>query len=378
MVLHLFIAGLSALIATTTTLASIIQNKPRDGVLAFDMRTDYSSALTKRQVAQHDYFLPVKAFPKIVLQIGSNKDEVELDVDTGSWLVQIPDVATNCTTCLLPSGKLGLYNSNKSTTAVKTGKAMNSNFYKTAYYHGEGVIDDIWFGPNFKIPNTLFNDVQDIGSSWSFGILGLAKPPYGEDDLNIVWNAYRAGLIAQPIISINQRNSSGNSLQLIIGGYSKSQMVEDYTWTSIYNENLVAQIDFVNINGTEVRVDRNVVFDTGNYYVFANAEVVDALLASFPDDPNNKRGSHKIDYNLIQDKTMTVSIYGKNYTIPLQAFVEPDCTGQHCEIIIYESKQWNWGSAFNRFLNIALNYGDSTFIGIAEWKPSNTNEIVSF
>ncbi|KAI5965324.1 uncharacterized protein KGF55_001545 [Candida pseudojiufengensis] len=377
MISHLYIVGVSALVATAVQ-ASIIQNKPRDGVIALDMQFDSNSQdLIKRQVGEHDYSFPGTSLPKLVLPVGSNKDEVQLFVDTGSWLTQVPDVATNCAKCLLPDGKLGLYDANKSTTAVKTGQSLKSTFGSTAYFYGEGVIDDIWFDPDFKIPGTLFNDVHDIGSSWPYGILGLAKPPKGSENENIVWNAYKAGLINKPIFAITQRNESATSLQLFLGGYSKSQLIEDYTWTSINNENFAGHIDFVDINGTKVIINETVTFDTGNYQAGVTQEIFDALLASFPDDPNNARGSNKIDYNLIKDKTMTVSIYGKSYNVPLIAFIEPDCKSQHCNIWIHVSA-WNWGSGFNRFLNLALNYDNGSYIGIAGWKPSNTNDIVSF
>ncbi|KAI5965321.1 uncharacterized protein KGF55_001542 [Candida pseudojiufengensis] len=376
MLSQLFSVGVSALLATSIQ-AGVIQNKPRDGVIALDMQMEYSSELMKRQVAEHDYFVTPNNWPKVVLPIGSNKDEVELVVDTGSWLLQVPDVATNCTKCLLPNGKLGLYNSNTSTTANKTGKPINFGFGANAYYHGEWVVDDVWFGPNFKIPNTLFNDATEIGSLWPYGILGLSKPTKGDENQNIVWNAYRAGLINKPIVAFTQRNSSGNSLQLFLGGHSKSQLVEDYTWTSIENKNFVAHVDFVNINGTEVKVNQTITFDTGNFPVGVSQEVYDGLLGSFPDDPNNKKGSGKIDYNLIKDKTITVSIYGKTYNVPLIAFIEPNCTGQHCDIIIHVAV-WNWGTGFTRFLNLALNYDNGSYIGIAGWKPSNTNDIVAF
>ncbi|KAI5965320.1 uncharacterized protein KGF55_001541 [Candida pseudojiufengensis] len=377
MLSQLFSVGVSALLATSIQ-AGIIQNKPRDGVIALDMQMDYSqSDLSKRQVGEHDYFIKGNNWPKVILPIGSNKDEVLLTVDTGSWLTQVPDVSTDCTECLLPNGKLGLYDANKSTTAVKTGQTLKSTFSSTAYYYGQGVIDDIWFDPNFKIPGTLFNDVHDIGSSWPYGILGLSKPPKGSENENIVWNAYKAGLINKPIVAITQKNESGNSLQLFLGGYSKSQLVEDYTWTSIENKNFAAHVDFVNINGTEVKINQTITFDTGNYYVGVSKEVHDGLLASFPDDPNNAKGSGKIDYNLIKDKTITVSIYGKNYNVPLIAFIEPDCTSQHCQIIIY-TYDWNWGTGFTRFLNLALNYDNGSYIGIAGWKPSNTNDVVAF
>ncbi|KAI5965318.1 uncharacterized protein KGF55_001539 [Candida pseudojiufengensis] len=376
MLSQLFTIGVSVLLVTSIQ-ASITPNKPRDGVIALDMQMEYSSELMKRQVGEHDYFVTPNNWPKIVLPIGSNKDEVLLIVDTGSWLTQVPDVATNCTRCLLPNGKLGLYNSNTSTTAKKTGKKINSDFGGNAFFHGEGVIDDIWISSDFKVPNTLFNDVHDLGSLWPYGILGLAKPPTGEEYENIVWNAYKAGLINKPIVALTQKNSSGNSLQLFLGGYSKSQLVEDYTWTSIAHENFVAHVDFLNINGTKINVNHTLTFDTGNFPVGVNQEVYDGIIGSFPNDPNNKKGSGKIDYNLIKDKTMTVSIYGKSYNVPLIAFIEPDCTSQHCDIIVHVTS-WNWGTGFNRFLNLALKYDEGSFIGIAPWKPSNTNDIVSF
>ncbi|KAI5965327.1 uncharacterized protein KGF55_001548 [Candida pseudojiufengensis] len=182
---QLLIVGIITLI-TTSVHASIIQNQPRNGVIAFDTPLGVSTDLSKRQVGEHDYIFPVSNFPRITLPIGSNKDEVSLNVDTGSWLTHVPDVATNCTKCLLPDGKLGLYDANKSTTAVKTGQTVKSKFGTNSYYYGEGVIDDIWFEPNFKIPGTLFNDVQDIGSGFKTGLLGLAKPPKGAENENIV------------------------------------------------------------------------------------------------------------------------------------------------------------------------------------------------
>ncbi|KAI5965325.1 uncharacterized protein KGF55_001546 [Candida pseudojiufengensis] len=374
---QLLIVGITTLI-TTSVHASIIQNQPRNGVIAFDTPLDVSTDLSKRQVGEHDYIFPVSNFPKLTIPIGSNKDVVQLSIDTGSWLTQVPDVASNCTECLLPNGKLGLYDANKSTTAVKTGQTLKSDFAPTHYYHGKGVVDDIWFAPNFKIPGTLFNDVQEISPLWHEGILGLSKPPKGSENQNIVWNAYKAGLISKPIFAITQRNESSNSLQLFLGGHSKSQMTEDYTWTSIENKNFAGHIDFININGAEIKINATVTFDTGNYGVSVSQEVYDAIINSLPYDPLKSRGI--ISYDSIKDRSVTVSIYGKNYSVPLKAFFGPGCDPgvRYCDIVVYPNPAWNWGSSFNRFLNLALNYDNGSYIGIAGWKPSNTNDVVAF
>ncbi|KAI5950183.1 SAP98 [Candida jiufengensis] len=375
---QLLFVCVGALVATVVQ-ASILQNEPRDGVIALDMQFDtVSTDLIKRQVGEHGYTFSIGSLPKITLPIGSNKDEVSLFVDTGSWLTQVPDVASKCDRCLLPNGKVGLYDVKKSTTAKKTGRILKSSFGTNAYFNGEGVIDDIWYGLNFKIPGTLFNDVKEIGSVWSNGILGLAKPPKGDENQNIVWNAYKAGLISKPILAINQKNQSASSLQLFLGGYSKSQMTEDYTWTSIKDNNFVGHVDFVNINGNKVKINQTVTLDTGNYGISVSKEVQEALLDALPSDPFNYWGM--VSYDLIKDRTMTVSIYGKSYTIPVLAFTGPDCVpgAQHCSYMIYISKDWNWGSSFSRFLNLALRYDEGSYIGIAGWKPSNTNDIVAF
>ncbi|KAI5965326.1 uncharacterized protein KGF55_001547 [Candida pseudojiufengensis] len=155
-------------------------------------------------------------------------------------------------------------------------------------------------------------------------------------------------------------------------------MTEDYTWTSIKDKNFVGHIDFVNINGTEIKINETVTFDTGNYGIFVTQEVYNAIIGSLPDDSLKK--NHLISYDSIKDKSVTVGIYGKNYSVPLKAFFGPECDPgvKYCAITVYVNRAGNWGSSFHRFLNLALNYDNGSYIGIAGWKPSNTNDIVAF
>ncbi|KAI5952675.1 hypothetical protein KGF54_003542 [Candida jiufengensis] len=359
--------------------ASLIYNQPRDGVIALDLVLPTNDHLEKRQIGETDYFLKGKNFPKAVVQVGSNKDPVLLVVDTGSWGVQVPDVSSNCSTCLLPNGEVGLYNSSKSTTIERTGEPFRIKFYSDAYYYGEGVIDDIWLDSNFKIPEVLLNDVNDIGKGWPFGLLGLAKPPKGSEYQNVVLAAYNAGSISKPIASLHSRNSSGTSLQLFLGGYSKAQTIEPFTWNSIRDTNVHAYIDSININGTDIPVNSNATFDTGNDLILVHKDVYSGILNALPDDPNNAKGSKKIDYSLIKDKTFTITFFGKNYTIPLIAFIEPDCQDQHCALTVVSTTAYNIGSPLLRFINLAIDYEvGNEKIGLASWKPSNTNEVVAF
>ncbi|KAI5952674.1 hypothetical protein KGF54_003541 [Candida jiufengensis] len=359
--------------------ASLIHNQPRDGVITLDLVLPTNEDLEKRQIGETDYFLKGTNWPKAVVQVGSNKDSVLLVVDTGSWLVQVPDISSNCSACLLPNGEVGLFNSNKSTTIERTGKPFKSKFDQNAYYYGEAVIDDIWLGSNFKIPKVLFNDVSDIGKGWPYGLLGLAKPPKGSENENVVLSAYKAGLISKPIASLHSRNSSGTSLQLFLGGYSKAQTIEPFSWHSIRDSNIHAYIDSFSINGKNIPVNSNATFDTGNSRIFVHKDVYSGILNALPDDPNNAKGSNKIDYSLIKDKTFTLTLFGKNYTIPLIAFIEPDCQDQHCGLMVFSTAAYNIGSALLRFLNLAIDYEvGNEKIGLAQWKASNTNNVVSF
>ncbi|KAI5952673.1 hypothetical protein KGF54_003540 [Candida jiufengensis] len=367
------VGALFAVIANAT----LIQNQPRNGVVTLDLGLSGASDLEKRQIGETDAF--TSSYFKTIIEVGSNRDQVLVTIDTGSWLTQIPDVSTNCTKCLLPNGKLGLYNSNKSTTAVRTGKSARSTFHANAYYYGEGVLDDIWFGSNFKIPNVLFNDVSDIGSTWPFGLLGLAPAPKGSENENVAWAAYKAGLTSKPITSISATNSSAVNLQLFLGGYSESHLDGDFDWHPIQGTQVYAYVNSFNINGSEIAVNKSSIFDYGNPNIFVSQEVYDVIINSLPFDPNNKKGSRKFDASLLKDKTFTLTIFGKKYTIPALAFIVPGCTGQHCSSVIWPESYTAIGSPILRFLNLAISVevGNELF-GLAPWKSSTTNNVVSF
>ncbi|KAI5952671.1 hypothetical protein KGF54_003538 [Candida jiufengensis] len=337
--------------------AIFIQNQPRNGVVTLDFELASVPGLDKRQIAELDSFTDL--YFKSIVEVGSNRDPVLLFLDTGSWLTQIPDVSTNCTKCLLPNGKPGLFNSNKSTTAVRTGNPARSTFYKgAAYFYGEYVLDDVWFASNFKIPKVLFNDVSEIGPTWPFGILGL---------------------ISKPITSISATNSSATNLQLYLGGYSESHLDGDFDWYPIQGTQVSALVNSININGTNIPVNVTPLFDYGNPALYFKQEVYDAITNSFPFDPNNRRGSRQHDASLFKDKSFTLTIHGKNYTIPLVAFIKPGCTGKHCPSVMWSQTYTSIGSPILRFLNLAVNVDiGNEFIGLANWKSSDTNNVVSF
>ncbi|CAI5760820.1 unnamed protein product [Candida verbasci] len=366
----MFIKLVLAIFLAITSSAFAITKK--NGLSYISMPVHKRSDLEKRDLVQGttETDLP-QSFYYTTIQVGSNKDDVALMVDTGSWASNIltPNVTCSHGNCT----KFGNYDPTKSTSAKIIGTSHIENFGYNYIYTGTTVIDDVYFN-GVKIPNYLFASVYN-NTAWPAGLFGFSKPPKSETNMSISWAARNANLINQAAYSMYLSTIDGKPGGIILGAIDYGKINGDLHWANLTGHNVGGFIDSFEINGHNVSIGRDFTADTGGSYFNLKEAEYEQFLDSLPNDPQNPRGSKTINFDLLKGKTSKLKINGAVLEFPLDAIIHPGDSGPHARIIVRQNDQVQLGSFFFRYLYFAVslekeaigwgvtNDGSNSFLG---------------
>lgn len=147
--------------------SKVLRNdNPQAVALTFKVEKDLETTLAAKR---NDITLPLKQdnFYLVDLELGSEKELVQLALDTGSSDLVVVDVSAG-----------GIYNSSKSSTFNYLGFDFE-NIYGLGYYYGHWVLDSVFIGDSVELKDFQFGDAITGTGIRSGSILGIG--PKGKE-----------------------------------------------------------------------------------------------------------------------------------------------------------------------------------------------------
>ncbi|EGW32893.1 uncharacterized protein SPAPADRAFT_150243 [Spathaspora passalidarum NRRL Y-27907] len=270
------------------------------------------------------------------LQIGSNRDKVEVVVDTGSSVLWVMDPDVECKTSPL-TGKVtdckahGTFSFQGSETFNKTEEPFHMEYEDKESADGFYVKDDISLGNDVDIKGFGFGLAN--GTSSDFGILGIriSFPEANSTGQSLPVELTNQGITNRSAYSIflNKPNKKGS---VLFGAVDHSKYLGDLqTVPIVYDETEphikvnVSGID-INMNGTKVSggiSESAFLLDTGTAISRFPKSFSDTLLerieGSEYEDSVSFFGS--LDCSQIENLKFEIKFDGKTITVPVKDLV---------------------------------------------------------
>lgn len=316
------------------------------------------------------------------LEIGSDKQRIGVDVDTGSSNSWVPD--TNGIQAFDLGWPFGSYSPRSSTSAKDL-----LQIYAGSYVDGSSTVgvffeDTVRFGSSGIINNFQFADI--IYTGIPNGILGIG--PQALEDLpneypNFVERLKSDGTIAKKAFSVYLNEPDATSGTILFGGKDLDKIdgelaTQQVTDTRLFSINL----DSITVNGQTYNGGESVL-DTGTTTLALTQELGDGIISQYDGGKWNdeiQRWLISPDANI--DQPVTFNFNGISITTSLKNAYNPNIfdpnTGKHYgpgfNIIRYDFNLL--GDIFLTNAYVVYDYEDST-ISIGKPKYTSSSNIVA-
>ncbi|CAI5759591.1 unnamed protein product [Candida verbasci] len=337
---------------------------------SFDITQETTFA--KRDIISADFADPNLIY-SIEVKVGSNKDPVRLQFDTGSFDAHVVDIDVLCNN---QCQNLGTFDSNESTSLVRLNRNITSNYGLSSVGEtvlaGELVKDDFTIG-DITIKQFPFVDDNYINGRLS-GMLGMGHSQPKER--NPVWSAYEQGLIPKPAYSFYLGDHSFPG-KVYFGGYDKAKLDGEFSWHSINNTNIQGHSDYMVVEGHNITINKNYTVDTGGDGAYMPEAIYNQLLTALPEESDYNKKYNYRNCSLYEGKTFEYSINGKLLTVPLKSFLFPDESGSTCFLGVSKGDYAQLGAMMFRYFHVAVDF-EKELIGFGQLKNTTETNVVPF
>ncbi|EGW31240.1 uncharacterized protein SPAPADRAFT_51269 [Spathaspora passalidarum NRRL Y-27907] len=324
------------------------------------------------------------------IQLGSNKDEVNLLVDTGSADTLVISSDAKCyidnrvynafNSCF----DMGTYDLTRSTTASGRIQDFNARFFDGHYSSGMVIKDAVHLSDSKVIDGFEFGIVNS--TTTSNGILGISRTTQSNvasGYSNFPCALKKAGLINKLAYSIFLNNSDEGNI--LFGAIDKAKYYGKLVFlpfaSSKFSSVTVTSINFG--NGNSVKVNQAFLIDSGTTFINVNAAIYNDILNNFEGErtSNNKL---VVDCNQPADRFYTFKFPGVSIKVPFTDLVTrayDSTTGQFmddCLLAVTQNPTMLiLGANFMRHAYLAFDL-ERKRIGIAQANYTSESNIVSF
>lgn len=244
----------------------------------------------------------------ISLEIGSNKQPVYVQIDTGSSDLWVVDASQGGS----PDG--GVYDPSKSNTYHKTDEEFSITYQDQTGSSGYYVTDDIWLPDGSRIKQVQFGDTTK--SSTAPGVLGIGfTSNEALDEGEVTYPNFPVALKNQGFInklaySIYLNKYSTSSGTIIFGGYDTTKHTGNFPKLPfISTRDLLIGVNTITIGGKQYSVNTGGVLDTGTTLTILPTSLYHKLGAALG-KYDFWSGSYIWDCNQPTDKFVTYSFNG--------------------------------------------------------------------
>ncbi|RLV93973.1 Candidapepsin-10 [Spathaspora sp. JA1] len=334
--------------------------------------------------------MPVQGFPAIFseLEIGSNKQKVQVIADTGSTILWVPDSNVICYT--LPNQTPfdctdhGTFDTDDSKTFEFTSDDMEGDYLDGSTMSGIWGLDDIHVG-NSTVQEFEFGVANE--TSQIAGVLGLGFYDDSELGDSLSLTLQKQGLINRNAYSVflNEINSTGT---ILFGAVDHSKCADELQTVPIVYNKTNPEIN-VNVLGIDVVVGNQTfkgpinkepyLLDTGtaltqlpNWYLNVLEKELNATF---------NETQHSItfdgDCSQLNDISYSIRFDGKTIKVPVSSLYHESHDGQ-CELMVNsDPKSPIIGVDFLRSMYFVVDLDDRE-VSLAQAKYSKEQEIELF
>lgn len=200
------------------------------------------------------------------LQLGSDRQNFSVVVDTGSYYTWVYSSSCNDSTCESHQR----YTPDNSTTCVDTALQFSIE-YSTASISGAVYNDEVSFS-GFRTRIAFGGAANSASAFANFdidGIMGLAATDTSDSFPGILTTLKNQSLIDERVFGVNlgRAKNPDDEGSITFGGYDEDKFDGDIVWTSVIEDSVLwtIPVDSTRLSGTELTFNstRNAVVDTG-------------------------------------------------------------------------------------------------------------------
>ncbi|CAK9442157.1 uncharacterized protein LODBEIA_P59000 [Lodderomyces beijingensis] len=370
---------IASVLASSVYGAPSNKRSPKTLSLPFDVVKNNTSSSTTN-ASKRDKTVPI--YPDmlglqylVTVQVGSNKQTIQVGIDTGSSDFWVPGDNVECNGMYSCTGG-GTFNPKTSTTFHNLSKVIDA-----AYLDGHNAIgwygkDDYWFEDGTKLPQFQFGVMDKDGRP--SGLLGLG---YNFTEATTDHSTYPnfpfalkdAGIVDKAAYSLYLNSAQAEDGNLLFGGIDKAKYsgemkvldVVHYRWLGVELGSITTA------RGKNFTVNTPVYLDSGTTYMTMTPDILKQVYENEGLDENgtadcdkiNKAGSTTFNFGELEIKVPNSELYSGEET---------------CKINIDESSVSNmFGDIFLRSAYVAYNL-DTNKIGLAQVKYTDDSSVVDF
>lgn len=259
------------------------------------------------------------------IYVGSNKQTVEVEIDTGSSDLWIKSQSEG-----------GSYNPNSSSTFRKTNNDFQVGYFDHSYAKGKWAYDDVALSTDAQpVKGLQFGYATDATAAHNIlgiGFKKLESTVYGGN--GVEYDNFPAALKSQGLINKNAYSLYLNSQEategtLIFGGVDNAKFegsLVDFELTGEANENrdnyrMDINLNSVSAEGQSGTLNAPVTLDSGTTYTLLNDDIFNAMLKIF-----NPRYSSKYNANIVDcnqpDKEVEFNFGSLTIKVPYSDFAD--------------------------------------------------------
>lgn len=226
------------------------------------------------------------------LYVGSDQQEVEVEIDTGSSDLWIRSQSAG-----------GSYNPSSSSTFKQTNNTFDAYYFDDSYAKGKWAYENVALAKDAPTVKGLqFGYATDVTTSnniFGIGFKNLESTVYGGN--GAVYNNFPAALKAQGLVNKNAYSLYLNSQEategtLIFGGVDKAKYdgpLVEFDLTGKANRNrdnyrMDITLDSVSAEGQTGTLNAPVTLDSGTTYTILNQDIYNAMLKIFKPQYSSK------------------------------------------------------------------------------------------
>lgn len=273
--------SVQAMAIKPTEVSNDLVKKSGPKVLKLDFGVHRSSAnITKRDTPDEDLDNSRDIRYLMDMYLGSNKQKVEVDIDTGSSDLWVHNAKGG-------AAFGGAFNEDQSSTLQHLNKDFSIGYLDGSGVDGEFVKDTVTLEDGTSINNFQFavtNGKDDLHRPPIFGIgrKGLESVSTQDQYDNFPLALVDAGIIEKPSYSIYMTGDGGDKGLVLFGGIDRAKYSGDLvTYPMSHPTRSLIKLNTVNFNGNTYDINHSVNMDTGTSWLILPEAVVNDLTSLF-------------------------------------------------------------------------------------------------
>lgn len=350
------------------------KRQPKVFSLDFDVVRNNNTAtgLKRDETIDAEYF---DASYLASISLGSNKQVLNVSVDTGSSDLVIPKAGVNCEGHNCLSG--GVFDPSESTTFHDLSIPITASYEDGTVVKGTFGKDDYYFADGTKVPQLEFGLMSQMPRKYGlFGVGKISMESTPAHYNNFPFALKDAGIIDTVAYSMYLKypESSGSFL---FGGVDKAKYsgelaildAANFTWLGVTLNSITTP------KGQVIAMNEPVALDSGTTYILLGQPLVDAINKELGLSQEGVIECSQISANNLP--TFTFNFGSVNITVPLSELfdvVDGEC---FTRIVALSSGASFLGDSFLRSAYVSYNL-ESNKIGLAQAKYTSDSDIVDF